>query len=143
MVKSAYGQTLVKGDFPFFALNIDLPASLVDVNVHPNKLQVRFSDNAAVEHVINEAVSSACGSIYGKIELSKPEEAVKPAVKVEMRTTDSFVQEELFSGFSRSVMKEESDIDYLSKEEIHIEKKTEDPYIQQETIIQDEPAAKA
>ena len=142
MVKSAYGQTLVKGDFPFFALNIDIPASLVDVNVHPNKLQVRFSDNAAVEHVINEAVSSACGSIYGKIELSKPEEAVKPAVKVEMRTTDSFVQEELFSGFSRSVMKEESDIDYLSKEEIHIEKKTEDPYIQQETIIQDEPAFK-
>ena len=142
MVKSAYGQTLVKGDFPFFALNIDIPASLVDVNVHPNKLQVRFSDNAAVEHVINEAVSSACGSIYGKIELSKSEEAVEPAVKVEMRTTDSFVQEELFSGFSRSVMKEESEIDYLSKEEIHIEKKTEDPYIQQETIIQDEPAAK-
>ncbi len=142
MVKSAYGQTLVKGDFPFFALNIDLPASLVDVNVHPNKLQVRFSDNAAVEHVISEAISSACSSIYGKVELSPPEEREEPAKKVEMQTTDSFVQEELFSGFSRSVMKEESAVDYLDTEEDkevnNIIQQPEASYIQQKTTIQEE-----
>ena len=139
MVKSAYGQTLVKGDFPFFALNIDLPASLVDVNVHPNKLQVRFSDNAAVEHVINEAVSSACGSIYGKVVLSPPEEKEEPVGKVEMQTTDSFVQEELFSGFSRSVLKEESDVDYLDKKETNFEQQPEFSYKHQEAVIEEEP----
>ena len=107
MVKNAYGQTLVKGDFPFFALNIELPASLVDVNVHPNKLQVRFSDSAAVEHVISEAVSSACGKIYGSISLETPKQNSEPARKVEMKTPQTFVQEDLFSGFERSVMKEE------------------------------------
>ncbi len=111
MVIEAYGQTLVKGDFPFFALNIELPSSLVDVNVHPNKLQVRFSDNAAVEHVIKEAVSSACGNIYGRVKLSVQEETEEPAQKVEMQTTQTFVQEDLFSGFARSVVKEETTVD--------------------------------
>ena len=66
MVKSAYGPMLVKGESPFFALNIFLPASAVDVNVHPNKLQVRFRDATAVEYAIKEAVSQAGRQIHGE-----------------------------------------------------------------------------
>ena len=118
MIKSAYGQTLIKGDSPFFALNIALPASAVDVNVHPNKLQVRFSDNAAIEHVVKEAVSSACGDIYGRVKFSAPAASSSESIeKVEMQTTNKFVQEDLFSGFSRSVLKEEQSTEESSEDE--------------------------
>ena len=106
MVRSAYGQTLVKGEFPFFALNITLPASSVDVNVHPNKLQVRFKDTAAVEHVLSEAVSAACTIVAGSVVLDSPDAPPKPKSRVEMQSTPDFAQEDLFSGFTRSTLKE-------------------------------------
>ncbi len=100
MIKNAYGETLVKGEVPFFALNIELVLSAVDVNVHPNKLQVRFKDTAAVEYVIKEAVSKACAGIRGSVipEKSDPEKA-----GVEMHMPEG-VQEEFFSGFARQAL---------------------------------------
>ncbi len=122
MVKSAYGETLVKGETPFFVLNIELPFSAVDVNVHPNKLQVRFKDTSAVEYVIKEAVSKACAAPRGSV-FTEPEEPQKRSV-VEMRAPEG-VQEGFFSGFnngipikpkalwgeSRSVLKEQETAD--------------------------------
>jgi DNA mismatch repair protein MutL len=104
MVKSAYGETLVKGETPFFVLNVELPFSAVDVNVHPNKLQVRFKDTSAVEYVIQEAVSKACAAPRGSV-LTDPAEPPKRSV-VEMRSPEG-IQGGFFSGFSRSVIKEQ------------------------------------
>lgn len=100
MVKSAYGETLVKGETPFFVLNIELPFSAVDVNVHPNKLQVRFKDTSAVEYVIKEAVSKACAAPRGSV-FTDAAETQKRSV-VEMRAPEG-VQEGFFSGFSSGV----------------------------------------
>lgn len=104
MVRSAYGETLIKGEVPFFVLNIELPFSAVDVNVHPNKLQVRFKDAAAVEYVIKEAVSKACAAPRGSVLPEIREEPPRRSV-VEMHTKEG-VQTEFFSGFTRSVLKE-------------------------------------
>ncbi len=108
MIKSAYGPMLVKGESPFFALNIYLPASAVDVNVHPNKLQVRFRDTASVEHVLKEAVAQAGRQVHGSVRLEpSPEPAitVQPTT-VEMHAHPDIIQSALFSGFSRTVMRE-------------------------------------
>ena len=106
MVKNAYGETLVKGDTPLFALNIVLPLSAVDVNVHPNKLQVRFKDATAVEYVIKEAVSASCRNIRGQIAPPFPRPESQPTSRVEMSAPDSVIQTQLFSGFTRPVLKE-------------------------------------
>lgn len=108
MVKSAYGETLVKGEFPFFALNIKLPASAVDVNVHPNKLQVRFKEPASVEYVIKEAVSQACNKIQGNVQLLDEKVLETPISNIEMRATMDIKQDDFFSGFKPSVLKEET-----------------------------------
>lgn len=42
--EKAYGSLLPVSRFPFLLLNLELPLELVDVNVHPNKLEVRFRD---------------------------------------------------------------------------------------------------
>ncbi len=129
MVTAAYGQTLVKGEFPFFAINITLAASLVDVNVHPNKLQVRFRDAAAVEHVIKEAVSSAATNIRGKVDISLPKQEHVPVQKIEMQTQESFSQPDLFTGFARSEMKESSGVyDDLQMQQAEEQWENEDFY---------------
>ncbi len=106
MVKSAYGPTLVKGESPFFALNISIPPGLVDVNVHPNKLQVRFHDNAAVEYVIKEAVAQACKEIRGSVMIDMPAQPERPRGSVEMQAPKEVLQTALFSGFGGATLKE-------------------------------------
>ena len=36
------------GKFPMAILNIEINPSLIDINVHPTKLEVKFSDEKAV-----------------------------------------------------------------------------------------------
>lgn len=58
-VMHAYGERLLKGNFPLYVLNIDMDYSDVDVNVHPNKLSVHFSDENAIQYVVMNAISDA------------------------------------------------------------------------------------
>ena len=44
----AYDNFLMKGTFPFFVLHLQIPLDKVDVNVHPNKLEVKFEDSNTV-----------------------------------------------------------------------------------------------
>lgn len=58
-VMRAYGERLLRGNFPFYVLHLNMDLSSVDVNVHPNKLTVHFSDENAVEYVVINAVADA------------------------------------------------------------------------------------
>lgn len=58
-VAHAYGERLLKGNYPLYVLNIDMDYSNVDVNVHPNKLSVHFSDENAIQYAVMNAISDA------------------------------------------------------------------------------------
>ena len=45
------------GHYPICVLNIQMPVTMVDVNVHPNKLEVRFSDENLIYQYVKGAVS--------------------------------------------------------------------------------------
>ena len=55
-VSEGYKNSVMVGKFPSCVLNIEINPSLVDVNVHPAKTEVRFSD----ERIIFNAVYYAC-----------------------------------------------------------------------------------
>ena len=58
-----YGELLEKGRYPMAALFVDVPGQELDVNVHPQKLEVRFARPqevyGAVRHVVGAAVARA------------------------------------------------------------------------------------
>ncbi|MCJ7695048.1 MAG: DNA mismatch repair endonuclease MutL, partial [Anaerolineaceae bacterium] len=55
----AYHTMLMVGRYPMAILFIDLPASAVDVNVHPAKAEVRFREGARVFSEVQRAVRRA------------------------------------------------------------------------------------
>ena len=58
-VANAYGDFLMKRQYPFFVLYLTMPADEIDVNVHPNKLDVKFLKSNLIYSVVFEAVSRA------------------------------------------------------------------------------------
>ena len=62
-VTSAHGDQLPSGRYPVAAVFVDVDGAKVDVNVHPQKLEVRFSDPqavyAAVRYTVRQALEEA------------------------------------------------------------------------------------
>lgn len=56
-INNAYLNYTMKRQYPFYVLNIEVPSDFVDVNVHPNKADVRFVDNRTIFGIVYSVVS--------------------------------------------------------------------------------------
>ncbi len=66
-LEGAYKNLIMVGKFPACVLKIDISPSIVDVNVHPAKIEVRFSDEKLIFNSIYFAIKNALmksGLIY-------------------------------------------------------------------------------
>ncbi len=63
-VKKAYGELLPDGAFPFFALFLTMKPERVDVNVHPQKAEVKFDDQSGIYGFLRSAVREALGRVH-------------------------------------------------------------------------------
>ncbi len=91
-IETGYAEHLKKGEFPTAVLFIELPPQLVDVNVHPQKLEVKFSDNSKIFSMVVSAVKKALASpsvfhIPQQEEPSKVEE--EPSFRSSFSASDS------------------------------------------------------
>lgn len=62
-IANAFGEMLMKRKYPFYVLHMTLPADEIDVNVHPNKLDVRFANNSLVYSLFFEGVGRALSTM--------------------------------------------------------------------------------
>ena len=74
-VEAAYKNQIMIGKHPMAILNIEINPRYTDVNVHPTKLEVKFSNEEEVLRAIYHAVQNALYAIPNvpKIEREKPE----------------------------------------------------------------------
>lgn len=62
-ITNAYGEMLMKRKYPFYVLHLSIPYDSVDVNVHPNKLDVRFENTSLIYSLFFEGVSRALSNM--------------------------------------------------------------------------------
>lgn len=79
-MENAYKNSIMVGKFPSCVLNITVPPHTVDVNVHPAKTEVRFSDERRVSSAIYYAVKNALSEYDTRvqIDLAKVAQKTKP-----------------------------------------------------------------
>lgn len=95
-VQRAYDTRLMRGKFPFFILNLRLSSYEIDVNVHPNKLAIRFKDEDRISLSILNAVRSA---LSGENRIHSDTSA---PTSVEHKPSSSSVSKESHSDLSRN-----------------------------------------
>ena len=54
---------IMKGKFPLFALNLNLPFEDVDVNVHPSKQEVKFANPGKIYGFVSNAIYKAVSNV--------------------------------------------------------------------------------
>ena len=77
-LSNAYSTYAMKRQYPFYVLYIDVPTEIVDVNVHPNKTDVRFADNKIIYGCIYSVISAVLDGQTKALDyvVSQPKSAV-------------------------------------------------------------------
>lgn len=77
-ILSAYESLLPRGKFPVVLLHLEVLPSLVDVNVHPTKREVRFRNPGEVTEAVRLALREALRGNPGIVTPAIPMEATRP-----------------------------------------------------------------
>lgn len=72
-VAFAYGSVLPPGKYPLGAVHLNIDPELVDINVHPQKLEVRFSDGREVYETLTRKLATLLGTTpWSRVDAKKP-----------------------------------------------------------------------
>ena len=66
-IRKPYLSCIERNEHPFYVLNINMPFDSVDVNVHPNKNEVRFKSEKYLYHFVRKSIAD---SIKGEIDVT-------------------------------------------------------------------------
>ena len=76
-VQNAYQAYLMKRQYPFYVLELKIPTEAVDVNVHPNKTDVRFSNNQVIYGAVYSVVSKVLDGTNDALDIIKTDYATE------------------------------------------------------------------
>ncbi len=93
-VDEAYRNRMMKGKHPFVLLRLELPPNLVDVNVHPQKLEVRFWNESEVFLAFLHALKNALEQNREIPEQKTEDTPERPPLPEPMRLADLLPEEQ-------------------------------------------------
>ena len=106
----AYKDKLFEGRFPSAFIFLDIPAELLDVNIHPNKTDIRFYDEESVRIFLVNAIRGTLRSLDAAPSVADLMSAKKPQTYAEQKTPE-------FSEAVRQEPKEEKPVLAAEKKE--------------------------
>ena len=107
-INQAYRKYLADNRYPIAVINIEIDPYLVDVNVHPSKLEVKFSKECELKQLIFDAVSKTLENVNLTYQVKEERPVFKPQLdqmdldidfrqeiptKVQEKPQASFIQE--------------------------------------------------
>ncbi|MGN0355193.1 MAG: DNA mismatch repair endonuclease MutL [Muricoprocola sp.] len=77
-IEDAYGPYMMKHKYPFTVLHLTMDGEMLDVNVHPAKMELRFQDNEKMYDFICKALSDALSQkeMIPQVSVGKEEKTV-------------------------------------------------------------------
>lgn len=155
-INSVYRQYLADNRYPIAVINIDVDPYLVDVNVHPSKLEVRFSKEHELRDLITKGLSDILSSVNLTYQMKNKvteREKFKPQLEQfsfdlkEENTVEAKVETSVFKTETNDTnVKEEPVFQPLIKEKpAYYDKKTEVPeligagYKEFKVVIEEKP----
>ena len=93
-IRQAYRDVLYQGRHPVFVLYLELDPSLVDVNVHPTKHEIRFRDGRTVHNFLYSTLNRALASVRPEDQLAETNLADSPNQKASGSQGGEFVNQE-------------------------------------------------
>lgn len=95
-IYKAYENFIMKGTFPFFVINLNIPLDKVDVNVHPNKLDVKFENSNELFGLVYTQVSDILFNINNTKTITTDDETTETFVidKSQLTTLDKNIGSE-------------------------------------------------
>ncbi len=134
-VSHAYHGFIPEGRQPIVVLFLDLPPELVDVNVHPAKIEVRFRKEAEVQAVVVRALREAL--VAGQV---IPVASFQPRTKVESPESTLTLRPPSSQPIARSVQRDLADFRTLLRLRFGRIEQTTAPQVDAKTQQQNQPA---
>ena len=136
-IDTAYKSLIANGKYPFVVLNLEIPPSDVDVNVHPTKKEVRYKNTNQIFNFIYTSIHAGLSNYIEKkveaIESSAPQ--FSKSVQSPQTNIIDFVQPKLESTNS-AIFAKDDDTVYISDSEMKkLEEKHEQIVVQPKMFV--------
>ncbi len=124
--ENAYKNSVMVGKFPGGVLFITLPPELVDVNVHPSKIEVRFSDERGIFDAVYHSVKTALNENDRVKQASLPQKkptfedfAIKPRVEFKQTTVEENIAftEKVLKPLSTTLFVNDVKVEYTAEDD--------------------------
>lgn len=142
-IEAAYQGFSMTNRFPFTALFLEIDSSCLDVNVHPSKMEVRFTNQEEVFELFRTGLHDILkqATLIPKVSLGKEEPVKKPEKKAEKRLEIPGIPEP-FETNRTGIPQISKDGSGSAKNEPSQEIKYEQQSLFQEQLLQEEDAVR-
>lgn len=144
-IEEAYKNQIMIGKFPMSVLNIDINPAMIDINVHPTKLEVKFSDEKVIYETIYFGVKNA---LYKTVNIPEVksigktdtvDEKYTPPVaqeKVDVKPIQPIVETKMpqLPAYKPTPLRDESYFEKLKKEAVQMPAQTKITEVREENM---------
>ena len=121
----AYSDYMPSNRYPIVVLQMDSDTQLVDVNVHPNKWEVRLSKQGEMLELVKKTIQEALNASLKTVSVSKPE-----------KKSVAFEQPEIQYSYPVPVKKENKTIEESFKNYKVVQETMENKVYEEKTLVQ-------
>ncbi len=90
-VEEAYSSYMMGGRYPFCALNLSISPDLIDVNIHPTKMEIKFSNGDDVYSFVHKTIKEALNERPAIVPITLDNTNEKATIKTDVQKEEAII----------------------------------------------------